>query len=155
MHHAPAISYIVQREPSEGLVWLGVLTLALLAGLLWVHEVKQPGWSLAVFSGLSLLCLGWGVWSWRYAGCGTLIWNGEAWTWRDAQGERPVVPHVRLDFQSIMLLELVTGSHRSIWLWLVQRPVDWNWIALRRALHGLGVRASDTGAPARDDERTA
>ncbi len=143
MHRAPSVSYAVLRTRVQGLVWVGFLFLTGLAGLLWVQEVMQPGWRLSLFAGFSLLCLAWGLESFLRAPCGTLAWNSQSWLWIDARGDCPVVTRVRLDFQSLMLLELSAGRGRTLWIWLHRRATDRQWTDLRRALHSREKRPSD------------
>jgi hypothetical protein len=149
MHLAPAVRFEVKRTPFEGVVWLGMMLLVLLAGSLWaLHDVVA--WKLGLFYGVSFACLGWGVWVWAQPPQGVLAWNGQAWTWHDAAGEIPVVPHIRLDFQSVLLLQFAPGP-RPAWVWLQQRMGDRSWIELRRALHGKGVRKTGVGNSVQDN----
>lgn len=143
MHVAPAVRFEVKRTPFEGMVWLVVMLLVLLAGSLWaLHDVAV--WKLGLFSGVSLACLGWGVWAWVHAPHAVLAWNGQSWVWCDGADESPVDPRIRLDFQSVMLLECKAGS-RSAWVWAQQRMIDGSWIELRRALHGNRTRKAGEG----------
>ena len=139
MHNAPVVSVAVTRNRLEGRLWLGVVVLTLSGSLLWIQEAQAPDWRLGVFVGTVLLSLAWGLWVWRHAPQGDLAWDGQSWAWCTTQGECLVVPRLRLDFQSVMLLELRIGPRRSLWLWLQQSPGNPRWADLRRALHAKGA----------------
>lgn len=146
MHHPPAVSFPITRLPVVAGIWLGLMGLAMLGGLMWAHGSEQPGWRWFGFLALSLLSLAWGIRAWRHTPCGVLAWNGESWAWRENLDECPVEVNVRLDFQSLVLLELVFKPNKSTWVWLQQLASQSQWADLRRALHGrLRQPADDRG----------
>ena len=121
---------------------LALLQLALLTW--WALSDESP------FAALKL-CVAFAAWAlttvsgfhWWWNSCqGSLRWDGLQWEWLQPTGRVVLLepPQVRLDFQSILLMQArLFGSSRSIHLWLARRADPLHWRALRRAVYSRAV----------------
>ncbi|MFO6420202.1 hypothetical protein ACLBKS_08365 [Hylemonella sp. W303a] len=156
MRNAPSVSYPVGRSFLRTLVHGGVLAFLWLVGAVWVtllHSDEAGRWLMVFACLLVTLPLAWTL---IRPERGRVRWDGQDWFWaadtqvaaEDLLGK----VHVRLDWQSGMLLEFIPMSQsspspadgatiqrppglsgRTRWLWVerAQAPAYWN--ALRRA----------------------
>ena len=161
-HQAPAVRYPVGRS---GWPWamLGALALAMGAtGIAWVQSdaVAPAGLPQGLYLILAAVLLGWACRDAWLAPRGHLVWDGASWSWEDGSPTpgalaTPFEPAAatrleqHLDGQSWMLLSLRTPGAARRWLWLQRRQDPSQWLALRRAVVGLG------GVAEPDAERSA
>lgn len=130
MHSAPAVAYPVARSARAGLV-LAVLAGLAAAPVLWWVGQGAPLWP-ALLAWAAWAAAATGAWlQWRRMPKGELRWDGQAWWWADARGERAIRPRMRLDLQSVILVQ-ADGS--GGWHCLESRMLPSRWGDLRRAL---------------------
>lgn len=160
-HGAPPVRYPVARSR-----WLAsALALYVFAGglalLAWaaVGAGTHGGWISAAGS-LWLACSALAGWFWRTAPCGTLVWNGMAWTLESPQGAAlcppcTAAPQVHFDLQRRLWLRLQPETGRALWLWLEWRSQPARWDDLRRAVYspvGSGGPDASRFAPPNDPQ---
>ncbi|QNP47976.1 hypothetical protein [Diaphorobacter aerolatus] len=142
--HAPALRFALHRPARLGWI-LGVLSLLQLALLWWWALSGQPEQlvlKLWVACVLWLLATGCAAHCWWHACRGSIRWDGLQWEWQTPSGKTMLLekPAVRLDFQSILLVQArQCGSSRSVHLWLEQRDDPLHWLALRRAVYSRAL----------------
>jgi len=134
MHSAPAVSYPVGRSRFQG--WLLVLTglVGLLVGLIWSRQSDLAGWRQGLYVATLLGTCVMAVQAWRRSPCGSLRWDGQAWSWTERDISVCAVLSVHLDLQFFLLLSLRTDTGSRIWLWPERRTMAVRWNALRRAV---------------------
>jgi toxin CptA len=135
MHTAPAVSYPVGRSRFGGWCTLALLAAAGLVFAAWV--VQAPGWSWRQALGATLLlaCAAAAWRGWRLGAIGSLSWDGEAWTWRGADGEQAGRLEKVLDLQERMLVRWHLETGRAEWFWVERDGAPAHWEALRRAVY--------------------
>ncbi|NMM13387.1 MAG: hypothetical protein HHJ17_07600 [Rhodoferax sp.] len=134
MHSAPAVSYPVGRSRFQG--WLLVLTglASVLVGLIWFRQSDLAGWRQGLYVATLLGTCVMAVQAWRRSPCGSLRWDGQAWSWTERDVSVCAVLSVHLDLQFFLLLSLRTDTGSRIWLWPERRTMAVRWNALRRAV---------------------
>lgn len=134
MHSAPAVSYPVGRSRFQG--WLLVLSglAGLLVGLIWFRQSDLAGWRQGLYAASLLVTCVMAVQAWRRSPCGSLRWDGQAWSWTERDVSVGAVLTVHLDFQFFLLLSLRTDTGSRIWLWPERRTMAARWNGLRRAV---------------------
>ena len=134
MHSAPAVSYPVGRSRFQG--WLLLLTslAGMLVGLIWFRQSDLAGWRQGLYAATLLGTCVIALQAWRRSPCGSLRWDGQAWSWTERDVSVCAVVHVHLDLQFFLLLSLNTDAGRWIWLWPERRTAATRWNALRRAV---------------------
>ena len=73
---------------------------------------------------------------------GSIRWDGVQWEWQQRTGKSVLfrAPEVRLDFQSMLLVQVrYFGSAHCIHLWLERETDPQHWLALRRAVYSRAV----------------
>lgn len=143
MHLPPPISVTVGRSEWHKNVLLLLWLIGGAASFAFVMQ-QTSGWQRWVVP-LSCVAAGWLAWQgWNHAVTGRLQWDGQDWYWthfdRAPVGKLKIV----LDFQSFVLVWLVSTKGHSTWLWLCATQEVTSWRALRRALvhsdKGLSAR---------------
>lgn len=136
MQSAPAVSYPVGRSFFHAGVVVGVLALGAVVLAAWaVHRGDLYG-RVGMCAGVWLVCVLVGYRGWAHTHCGTLSWDGHAWTWGQAgDAACPVSTEVVLDTQSTVLLRLVGDAQPPFWVWPERRTQPQRWLALRRAIY--------------------
>lgn len=134
MHSAPAVSYPVGRSRFQG--WLLVLTglAGMLVGLIWFRQSDLAGWRQGLYAATLLVTCVIAVQAWRRSPCGSLRWDGQAWSWTERDVSVCAEVTVHLDLQFFLLLRLRTDTGSRIWLWPERRAAVTRWNALRRAV---------------------
>lgn len=150
MHSAPALTYPVGRSRFHG--WLLGLTCIFGggAGLFWNYQVDPSAWRQGLYAA-TLLGLAWvAVQAWRHSSCGSLNWDGQAWSWTDDTTALRGWVTVHLDLQFCLLLCLRTEQGRRLWIWPERGRDAARWSALRRAafFHGAAGQAPDAATDA-------
>lgn len=156
MRNAPSVSYPVGRSFLRVLLHGGALAFVWLVSAAWAMLARSDEvgrWGMGLVCLLVTLPLAWAL---VRPERGRLRWDGQQWFWTDdaqaAVEDLPGQVHVRLDWQSGMLLEFtplplslpspVEGSSvqrpsersgRTRWLWVERGPAPAYWNALRRA----------------------
>jgi hypothetical protein len=151
MHSAPALSYPVGRSVFWGFAMLLAALSAVFAGLAWLNRSHPDLWKQWVFL-LTLLgacLLSVRAW-WREAG-GSLRWDGQVWTWSQAQYSESVNLVLRLDLQFCMLLQLSTKQGGQHWIWPQRHHSVALWRPLRRAVYFSAMRKSTATIDAQPD----
>jgi hypothetical protein len=139
MHSAPAVSYPVGRSSFHGWLLALISFAGALAGLLWRFQTNPPAWRQWIFGVIwSGTALSAGL-AWRHSRCGSLRWDGQAWslTGLDAPFFGEVTVH--LDLQWCLLLCLRAENRWRRWIWLERGGEPTRWNALRRAVFSAGA----------------
>lgn len=132
MHHAPAVSFTVERSAVQGRWLAAALALGLGVGATWLQQSDTPGWPQRWYLLLFLLTSALALRQWYCAPSGRLQWDGRAWYW----SAWPVAARnlqVHLDGQHWLLVSLHGEAGPTLWLWLEGRTDAAAWPALRRA----------------------
>jgi toxin CptA len=133
MHSAPSVSYPVGRSRLAGSILLVAWTLGACAIALWWLRVQPSMWRVLPAVALVLAAGAAAGWTWVGAPRGSLVWDGESWSWsgeRDASGMVQVV----LDLQRLLLVRW-RGAAGPAWLWLDKSARPAYWDDLRRAVY--------------------
>ena len=134
MHSAPAVSYPVGRSSFQG--WLvGLLCLmGIIFGLFWLYQSDPGGWRPWLFP-LAMLC-SWivAMLAWSRSRQGRLRWDGQAWSWIQADRSVCGVLTVHLDLQFCLIVCLHLDDGALIWLWPERNTEVAQWNALRQAV---------------------
>ena len=154
----PPVVYPVQRSGALGSL-LAAVVLTSGAGLcLWAWQGARNATGPAGFvaGGLWLLAATGALHFWRSQFCGILRWDGQSWI-LDPQitATAPLVlrapPHVLLDLQSCLWVNVQWAARGRVWLWLEQSARPERWRDLRRAVYSRarpGADNADEPAPA-------
>lgn len=141
MHRAPAVNFFVKRSRWQawlivGTCLLAVFVLAVFVRTQTVLDLGTGGLALAilVISGLALL-------GWKNSPRGSLRWDGESWRWSVFEDNPACRLEVLMDFQNVVVVNIVTVSRASMCLWLEATPGDPGWRPLRRAIVSSQVTA--------------
>jgi hypothetical protein len=147
MHSAPLVSYPVGRSRYAAALLLLAWLLGAAVIALWWLQSPSPGWRL---SGASFVLAAAGIgaaWNWWHCVPGVLAWDGEAWCWSEARGERAGAIEVSLDLQHCLLLRWTSGD-ASHWFWLERAGSAERWDDLRRAVYSRAkLEALPDGRP--------
>ena len=136
MHSAPAVSYPVGRSSFQG--WLvGLLCLmGIISGLFWFYQSDPGGWRPWLFPLVMLCSCIVAVHAWSRSRQGRLRWDGQAWSWIQADRSVCGVLTVHLDLQFCLVVCLHLDGGTPIWLWPERSTEVAEWNALRQAVFG-------------------
>jgi len=133
MHNAPSVSYPAGRSRLALALLLGAWLLGCAAAAAWQSHSPDT-WRLAAMLAALGVAGGFAAWHWWRAPCGTLSWDGEAWTWSLRPGATAASLEVGLDLQRALLLRWRAGGD-SQWLWLERDSRAERWNDVRRAVY--------------------
>ena len=134
MHSAPSVSYPVGRSRFAAVLALLAWVLGAVVIATWWSQSQSPGWRL------------WGAWAVLAAvgafavtrclrsAAGSLVWDGETWSWPGAGLVHTGTLEVALDFQRWLLLRCACGN-ATHWLWVERARLAERWDDLRRAVY--------------------
>jgi hypothetical protein len=148
MHHAPAVSFTVERSAVYGRWLAAALALGLGVGAAWLRQSDTTGWPQGLYLLLYLLTSALALRQWYRAPTGRLQWDGQAWYWSTWPAAARALK-VHLDGQNWLLVSLHGEAGRTLWLWVERRTDAATWPALRRAAFAPtrrfaeGVRMAD------------
>jgi toxin CptA len=134
MHSAPAVSYPVGRSSMRTLLYLVPCLLGGAVCLAWsgLSAGAELTRLLVLLLWLAPACLA--VWACLRPARGQLAWDGQSWSWEDRGGRQVGSLHVRLDWQSGLLLEFQPLQGWVVWLWPERGMAPAFWDGLRRAV---------------------
>ena len=150
MHSAPAVSCPVVPSRTVALAAWSLRasgTVCCAAAAVTMNRTEGGTWRWASMLAVSLLA---GVVAWRHlrsAQAGVLNFDGQHWSFAGRARRLQVC----LDFQTLMLLRLVSVGHSTRWIWLQSGKANGSkgqWRDVRRAVYSRAPTASDAGEPA-------
>jgi hypothetical protein len=144
MHHAPPVSYPVDRSRGVGLATAGFGAAGLAVVTWWSLQGGMGPQSFVIVPVATLAALA--LRQWVKTRAGELSWDGREWHWSGREGV-PGLVAVGLDFQRLLLLRWQPMGAPAEWFWLRRGARPSSWADLRRAVYS---RANPDALPEAD-----